>query len=900
MQKNQKKISFIVIADATKSVIYGTEPPAVLDSDKFSEISLDQPVDAEPTASQQEYNPLQNLDDYLPSVTLQEPPQQRDDTLFNPLQAQAAAIKDSLSQLPGVLPGVASSVFSSFSNILKGATSPHPSTPPDTYTTPTTVSTYSDQYSENPDTITTNQYPYFYDQSNLQQPEVPPIAPTFYSPSDPNIVRPEASLSPTSAEAQSNNLYRLKERKKLYAPIPGLNANQANIISSNLSASPAPVPPPPSNLSTSAVSNQQSTSFSLTSFFSGAVDKVLPKQTESTAYSSRETANTFPQQHQSNIASQPASPPLTQFFDPNQFNTSNSEAPFGVSVSPSQIASGPNQPQPQIIPINSFNLNPFKNQSTPSTVSNSNQTSVSSVTSTAQLFNAPPIQATSTPIFQASTVSQSSTPPAPQFYTPSGSLNAPPLSTVPVSTFTTPTSFVSDCSNPNPFQTSASPHESLASISPIPTQLTPIPSAYLPQSTAPPAGQAVSYRLKGKPLYKKPTQTIQYPNLPDNSTASQLFNPVSSISTQIFNPLTFDNSQQSIGHDSNAQITTNQSLNVQTKHLESFPSSTVSVLTPNSQTEINQSESQTELISHKESVATPSIGIFTPHNTPNTIPTTTNITQTETLHQASVVSPQLSLFSPAGQSLIKENTNILQSDISGPQEIIAPPPTSGLITNITQSKLLTQPSSVLPPPINSGFTPFNQTIKPQSEQTIQPESVVPTIGSVFPSFNQSSIQSFDNLSQPKLSLQQESVVSAPDSDTQSIEPSITSNITQLEVNVQTSTIAPPPISGFTPLNQTKPEIQILTNSESQILHPSRPSSESADIQTSATQSNISLLNPFHEANYESIPNSNQILGSFFGVDQSLSEHQPESSIEHSSSIGKFINHQFGVEIYHSS
>lgn len=167
-----ESLYFGLIADSTTSVIYGTEP-ALLESDKFSEISLDQTVDVDQqfAALQSQTNrknyikfsyqellikftsiifilnkkkslALQNLDAFSSSATLDEP-QHRDETIFSPL-AQATAIKDSLSQLPGV----ASSVFSSFSNILKGTSSPNQFLREDHTREEATFSNPSAQYQE--------------------------------------------------------------------------------------------------------------------------------------------------------------------------------------------------------------------------------------------------------------------------------------------------------------------------------------------------------------------------------------------------------------------------------------------------------------------------------------------------------------------------------------------------------------------------------------------------------------------------------------------------------------------------------------------------------------------------------------------------------------------------------
>lgn len=412
-----KIMNLFSIADATKSVIYGTEPPAALDSDKFSEISLDQSVDAEITSAQpQEYNPLQNLDTFLPLATdEQKQQQQQGENIFS----QATAIKDSLSQLPGVLPGVASSVFSSFSSILKGGrTSPYPPTGKESspYTSAADPANYSGQVSnENYEPSATNQYQCFYDhsiqqQQLQQQPEAPPVVPTFYSPDDPTIQRPEASLSPSS-ENQSSNLYRLKERKKLYAPIPGLANNNPHLISPNpippnpIPSNPSVSPSPSLSQPTAPAASSQNSSFSLSSFFSGAplLDKVLPKSSEPAVSTDQGQSQPFlycPPQQPAHSAS--------QFFNPNSFGAPDThqqfpqsanednfdhstQSPFIVSAPPLQATSNQQPPPPPpVATVTSFNLNPFQKPSAQQQQQQQQQ-SVPRPPSTAQIFNAPPL-----------------------------------------------------------------------------------------------------------------------------------------------------------------------------------------------------------------------------------------------------------------------------------------------------------------------------------------------------------------------------------------------------------------------------------------------------------------------------------------------------------------------------
>lgn len=442
-------------------MIYGSDP-AILDSDRFSEISLDQTVDSEPnySAAQQAYNPLQNLEPFIAE------PDTREESTFNPI-AQATAIKDSLSQLPGV----ASSVLSSFSSILKGtAPSPQPSTPQN--------EPISDSYNS---TALPNQYQYSYynyDQSNQQveAPAGPP--PTFYSPTDSSILQQPSAAPPT--DAQPSNSYRLKERKKVsYAPIPGFSANTGQPPISN---SPAPPPAPVTDPNTP---KSNTSSFSLTTFFSSPlIDKiqntVLPASRlveQPSAYQTSDQFDISVQQTQPVPA--PSNHPVpTHYFNPQAFNTQ----PFAPKA---------NVSQPLI--ANTF--------------------------------------ATSPPAF-----------PAPQIFTPSLSANTPatPTALTPIQSFPpqatgqpTGQSFLQPTVSPLPSSLSTSAVSS-ASQSPAPVQ-TPTPTApnqlnfqqtaqttgsglpfgaptSLPPSAAPQA--SASYRLKGKPLYRKPPADSSYNTIP--------------------------------------------------------------------------------------------------------------------------------------------------------------------------------------------------------------------------------------------------------------------------------------------------------------------------------------------------------------------------------------------------
>ncbi|KAJ6638114.1 Phospholipase DDHD2 [Pseudolycoriella hygida] len=233
-----------------KPVIFGSEP-AILDTESFSEISLDQPSSDLETYPEPP-NPLQ--DDQF-SIDYSKP--------FNTL-TQATQLTASLSQLPSV----ASSVFSSFSNILKGAS-------------PTPTSTYDQQQVDTfnilpPETEETpplnTALPYASEESSI-----PAVAPTFYSTDDPVFLPPAPALSPPPLNATSGNAYRLTTKRKTYAPAPGLSHQDNQTVPSPFSSIVPPLPQQtnfqanqPATYQNTAVNQpppSQNTKFSFTSFF---------------------------------------------------------------------------------------------------------------------------------------------------------------------------------------------------------------------------------------------------------------------------------------------------------------------------------------------------------------------------------------------------------------------------------------------------------------------------------------------------------------------------------------------------------------------------------------------------------------------------------------------------------
>ncbi|XP_055622210.1 uncharacterized protein LOC129765744 isoform X2 [Toxorhynchites rutilus septentrionalis] len=195
-------------SDAEKPIVFspGAAPGLLQDLDNFSEIDLhssSEPLSSVPTSTV-EYNPLQELEEAEvkgtePSSYLQ----------------QTSAIT---AQFAAQLPNVASTVFSTFSRVIKG-TSPQPTfdqPPVISLIDPASASQTVYDYSEPP----AAQIPSFAVTQQEQGPPPPP--PTFFNPVE--ISNSGVTQPPPVAPAASNS-YRLGgSKKKTYAHIPGLSA----------------------------------------------------------------------------------------------------------------------------------------------------------------------------------------------------------------------------------------------------------------------------------------------------------------------------------------------------------------------------------------------------------------------------------------------------------------------------------------------------------------------------------------------------------------------------------------------------------------------------------------------------------------------------------------------------
>lgn len=204
----------------TEKPVFTIGSSGISDTDNFSDVSLDRDGVSD-TASQQVeatsfYSPLAELDSMgnlqnassaPPTLDLSQDQQQIDANL-NPISAALAQ-----------LPNAASSVFSTFSSIIKGS-GPHQE---QQTAAPTLLQPFQEPV--NPGNYAPNIDPN------------PPV-PSFFSPTDDSLFK-KLTVDPAT-----NNTFRLGgNKKKTYAHIPGLSSNQHQQIAQPFTA-PNPIMPP--------------------------------------------------------------------------------------------------------------------------------------------------------------------------------------------------------------------------------------------------------------------------------------------------------------------------------------------------------------------------------------------------------------------------------------------------------------------------------------------------------------------------------------------------------------------------------------------------------------------------------------------------------------------------------
>lgn len=230
----------------TEKPLFTIGSSAITDTDNFSDVSLDRDGASDATITPAEpangnfYSPLAELDSIGNLQTLMPPTLDTNQDHHQNVDGNLNPISAALAQLPNA----ASTVLSTFSNIIKGSASQNIDDNLITSSTP-----MMGQQSIAPlDVTSQNQYGLIY--SGQSEPNLPP--PSFFSPTDDSLFRKPMS------EPVTNNTFRLGgNKKKMYAHIPGLSSNQhAPMVQQGLSPVMPPMPPQP-DLSTESINQYQ-------------------------------------------------------------------------------------------------------------------------------------------------------------------------------------------------------------------------------------------------------------------------------------------------------------------------------------------------------------------------------------------------------------------------------------------------------------------------------------------------------------------------------------------------------------------------------------------------------------------------------------------------------------------
>lgn len=265
--------------------------PVINDTDNFSEVSLDRdgnssevghtdlltanesiPFYASPLSELDSYNNLQSLQD-LPPPTLDinsndQQQQFESDGSFNPISAAFGS--------------AASTVFSTFSSIIKGSTSQakfEDEQPLQQIQSPISstidANDSSSLYQDPNNPIMNNQYGF-----NLLQADVNAVLPppSFFSPDEDML---QSSYKKQNAEMPSNAFRLGGAKKKTYAHIPGLSSNNTQNVPQNFNLNPVmpPLPAQPVIHAESTANFQQPTP----NFYDNAEPKSQPQQQQSIA-----------------------------------------------------------------------------------------------------------------------------------------------------------------------------------------------------------------------------------------------------------------------------------------------------------------------------------------------------------------------------------------------------------------------------------------------------------------------------------------------------------------------------------------------------------------------------------------------------------------------------------------
>ncbi|XP_055678694.1 mucin-5AC isoform X2 [Lutzomyia longipalpis] len=553
-----------------RPAVFGSPPPPVAAEASFSDISLEEPSAEQQgtflgASEPQLYNPLQGIDPY-DTAGSKVTSGQGGESIFNPL-AQAAQLKESLQHIPSV----ASTVFSTFSSILKGTAGEYSQQQQQSEGPPVQESIQQDfsqsAYKSPLDAIYEQQVLSQTSQNPVEQPQASPL---LFSPEDPTIPAFSTAHAPPPSSGSSNTFRLGGSKKKTYAPVPGLSSGAGNFVPQETPSFPQqnlpPLPIPGQNI------EQQKSSVTPppVNFYSTSQPVVQPGGFPEQVNSSIPTQPTQGSQNKFSLSSFFSAPILDRFQ--GKSNTQNEQVAAEISsvdaVGSFQQQTSFTQPQASA-PINQINPQLFKTnpiaastaQNQPPSSGNLHFGASGFPPAASQAFPDPLQHSYQAPVF-AGTESKGSVgpPPTNQFFVPEvskgtsqqESFGAPPVNQTPSpqpfaasSTQTiTPQPFIPPpvTQNPQPFvptQVSQSPSpqlfvpESVNPPNPSPQLFTPTPPAnsqeFLPQSTTqnsgvfnppPPPSTASNFPPQSAPVFVPQSSPLLPPEAPRKTETS--------------------------------------------------------------------------------------------------------------------------------------------------------------------------------------------------------------------------------------------------------------------------------------------------------------------------------------------------------------------------------------------
>lgn len=428
--------------------------PVINDTDNFSEVSLDRDGNSSEIGHSSDLqadlaytSPLSGLDSFNNLQTLADLQQQPPPTLDINSNNQPTGNDGNINPI-AAFGTAASTVFSTFSSIIKGSSSQTKFEEQQQQQQPQQQPLLSETYPLDNNPISTNPYSY----NIQQQPDPNAPVPSFYSPSDEMLFNKK-----TSVDTPSNTFRLGGNKKKTYAHIPGLSSSQTQSqnVPQNFNINPVmpPLPPQPVSHVDSMPNFQPPPPLNQQSFYEGNNNSIsqpqagLDRSSNKFSFSSLldkipVPMNLFGNSEQSNndynqqtttpmvFQSSPQTAPINYFSSPTQFeppqitdaqsttvpNYFNKSQDFSVTTEPvvvqqtdmTQNSSTTENASPAVNFFNpqQFNTSPFTKVQQPLTQSQGNeavdgQKLLTSPPTAAQVFtdnqqgmadvNAPPI-----------------------------------------------------------------------------------------------------------------------------------------------------------------------------------------------------------------------------------------------------------------------------------------------------------------------------------------------------------------------------------------------------------------------------------------------------------------------------------------------------------------------------